>query len=90
MSRKMEVCAFGMSVLMSLSAFAKDATDGLVGWWRVEKGENGAVLKASDLRIMRMQEQLRAQLIMRLKMEPTRRIRFAIRILTLYIRLDAV
>ena len=50
MSRKMEVCAFGMSVLMSLSAFAKDATDGLVGWWRVEKGENGAVLKASDLR----------------------------------------
>ena len=40
----------GLSFLAAMAAGAKDASDGLVGWWRVEPGENGAVFTAADLK----------------------------------------
>ena len=36
--------------MIGATVLAKDASDGLVAWWRVESGENGAVFTTSDLR----------------------------------------
>ena len=36
--------------MIGATVLAKDASDGLVAWWRVEPGENGAVFTTSDLR----------------------------------------
>ena len=36
--------------MVGITSFAKDASDGLIAWWRVEPGENGAVFTAADLK----------------------------------------
>ena len=41
---------FALAVALTMGVCAKDATDGLVGWWRVEQKPNGAVFQAADLR----------------------------------------
>ena len=44
-----KVLILGMSFLMIMAVVAKDASDGLVGWWRVEQKANGTVFTAADL-----------------------------------------
>ena len=41
---------FALAVALTMGVCAKDATDGLVGWWRVEQKPNGTALVASDFR----------------------------------------
>ena len=41
---------FALAVTLTMGVCAKDATDGLVGWWRVEQKPNGTALVASDFR----------------------------------------
>ena len=41
---------FALAVALTMGVCAKDATDGLVGWWRVEQKPNGTVFQPADLR----------------------------------------
>jgi len=41
---------FAFAAALTMGVCAKDATDGLVGWWRVEKKPNGTVFQPADLR----------------------------------------
>ena len=41
---------FAFAAALTMGVCAKDATDGLVGWWRVEQEPNGTVFQAADLR----------------------------------------
>ena len=41
---------FAFAAALTMGVCAKDATDGLVGWWRVEKKTNGTVFQPADLK----------------------------------------
>ena len=48
--KSVKALILGLSFLAAMAAGAKEASDGLVGWWRVEQKADGTVFAAADLK----------------------------------------